>query len=153
MLRSIPWGFIVQRLGRSAKGKRHCAVRAGSTLRQYALGSAVSPLCCNAYLHRLDWELARQRWALVRYADDFVVCCANRDQARQAKRLVEEALAGLKLRLEPAKTRLTSFDRGFDFLGVRYYRDTYSFPWEGKRVEVEGPVPAWLWGYMPDRYE
>ena len=121
--------------------------------RGIALGSAVSPLCCNVYLHRLDWELARHRWAVVRYADDFVVCCASQDQARQAKRLVEQVLAGLKLRLEPAKTRLTSFDRGFDFLGVRYYRDTYSFLWEGRKVEVEGPVPAWLWGYMPDRYE
>lgn len=40
-----------------------------------------------------------------------------------------------------------------EFLGVRFYRDTYSFLWEGKTVEVEGPVPGWLWSYMPEGYE
>jgi retron-type reverse transcriptase len=121
--------------------------------RGIALGSAVSPLCCNAYLHRLDWELVRNRWNLVRYADDFVVCCASRKQAVEARRVVVDVLAGLCLRLEPAKTRITGFDEGFEFLGVRFYRDTYTFLWEGKAVEVAGPVPAWLWGYLPEGYE
>jgi group II intron reverse transcriptase/maturase len=121
--------------------------------RGIALGMAVSPLWCNIYLHNLDWALVRNRWAVVRYADDFVVCCASRRQAKQAQRLVGEVLAQLRLALEPAKTRLTSFDQGFDFLGVRFYRDTYTFLWEGKTVEVAGPVPAWLWGYLPEGYE
>ena len=120
--------------------------------RGIALGMAVSPLWCNLYLHHLDWELVRNRWAVVRYADDFVVCCASRQQARQASRVVAEALADLRLALEPVKTRLTSFDDGFEFLGVRFYRDTYSFLWKEKTIEVAGPVPAWLWGYMPEGY-
>lgn len=121
--------------------------------RGIALGMPISPLWCNLYLHHLDWELVRNRWAMARYADDFVVCCASRRQARQAREVVIEALTGLRLQLEPTKTRLTGFDEGFDFLGVRFYRDSYSFAWEGKTVEVEGPVPAWVWGYMPDGYE
>jgi CRISPR-associated protein Cas1 len=120
--------------------------------RGIALGSAVSPLCCNAYLHRLDQELCRGHWNLVRYADDFVVCCAGPRQAEQAREVVADILAGLKLRLEPAKTRITHFDEGFDFLGVRFYRESYTFLWEGKAVEVTGPVPDWLWGYMPEGY-
>jgi len=120
--------------------------------RGIALGMPVSPLWCNVYLHQLDWALVRNRWAVVRYADDFVVCCASREQARQARQLVAEVLAGLRLSLEPVKTNVTGFDEGFDFLGVRFYRDTYSFLWEGKTVEVAGPVPAWLWGYMPEGY-
>jgi group II intron reverse transcriptase/maturase len=121
--------------------------------RGIALGMAVSPLWCNAYLHQLDWALVRNRWSVVRYADDFVVCCASRKQAGQVQRLVTEVLAGLRLALEPNKTRLASFDEGFDFLGVRFYRNTYSFLWEGKTVEVAGPVPAWLWGYLPQGYQ
>ncbi len=121
--------------------------------RGIALGSAVSPLCCNITLHRMDWELVRNRWALVRYADDFVVCCASERQAEQARQMVTDVLAGLRLRLEPRKTRLTSFEEGFGFLGVDFSGDSYSFSWEGKRVEVEGPVPAWLWSYMPEGYE
>ena len=120
--------------------------------RGIALGMAVSPLWCNLYLHHLDWALVRNRWAVVRYADDFVVCCASHKQALQARQLVAEVLTGLRLALEPVKTTLTSFDRGFDFLGVRFYRDTYSFLWEEKTIEVAGPVPAWLWGYMPQGY-
>jgi group II intron reverse transcriptase/maturase len=121
--------------------------------RGIALGMPVSPLWCNVYLHRLDWTLVRNRWAVARYADDFVVCGDSQKQAEQAQRVVLDALADLRLQLEPAKTRITSFDEGFEFLGVRFYRDTYSFLWEGKTVEVAGPVPAWLWGYMPEGYE
>jgi len=120
--------------------------------RGIALGSAVSPLCCNVYLHRLDWALVRNRWAVVRYADDFVVCCASREQAVQARQAVGDVLHDLRLRLEPAKTGITSFDDGFEFLGVGFYRDTYRFLWEGKGIEVAGPVPGWLWGYMPQGY-
>jgi len=121
--------------------------------RGIALGMPVSPLCCNVYLHRLDRELARNHWTHVRYADDFVCCCATSSQAEHARQVVAEILADLRLQLEPTKTRIASFEEGFDFLGVRFYRDTYEFQWEGKTVEVSGPTPDWLWGYVPDGYE
>jgi len=117
------------------------------------LGSPISPLCCNVYLHRLDEVLVRNRWALVRYADDFIVCCRTEAQVYQVRGLVKEVLEGMKLRLEPNKTQITSFEEGFDFLGVRFEGDTYSYLWERKRIEVEGPVPRWLWAYMPEGYE
>ena len=53
--------------------------------RGIALGAVVSPLCCNVTLHRLDWELVRNRWAVARYADDFVVCCPSRRQVEEAR--------------------------------------------------------------------
>jgi len=60
----------------------------------------------------------------------------------------------LKLRLEPHKTAIASFDRGFDYLGVHFYRDTYSFECAGKRVEVQGDFDDWLfYDYVPDGYE
>ena len=117
------------------------------------LGMPLSPLCCNVYLHRLDWALVRRRWKLVRFADDFVVCCASRSQAERGQGIVTEILDGLRLRLEANKTHITSFDEGFEYLGVRFEGDTYSFTWEGKHIQVEGPTPRWLWGYMPTEYE
>lgn len=121
--------------------------------RGIALGMPISPLLCNIYLHRLDWALVRGRWAVVRYADDFIICCHTRQQAEQALSVTSEILAGLRLRLEPSKSRVSSFDEGFDFLGIHFERDSYSFHWQQKRFVVEGLEPGWLWGYVPEGYE
>jgi len=121
--------------------------------RGIALGMPVSPLFCNVYLHEMDWALARNRWVHVRYADDFIVLCQTRRQAEQARKVVADILTRLKLQLEPTKTRVTSFDEGFDFLGVRFYRHSYEYTWEDKRVEVRGTRPRWLWSYAPEGYE
>ncbi|HFD40293.1 MAG TPA: hypothetical protein ENJ31_10680, partial [Anaerolineae bacterium] len=115
------------------------------------MGSPLSPLLANVYLHPLDETLAAEGWSPVRYADDFVVLTASQEQARRAYRRAGEALAALRLRYEPAKTRLTSFDEGFDFLGVRFYRDTYCYTWQEKTIEVEGEEVDWLFSrYGPD---
>ena len=120
--------------------------------RGVAQGMPISPLLCNVYLHELDRPLVRGRWALVRYADDFIVCTYSQEQAERAQALVGEILGELGLQYEPRKTRITSFDEGFTFLGVRFYRDSYSFTWEEKEVTVSGPVPRWLWGFAPEGY-
>ncbi len=113
------------------------------------LGMPISPLLCNVYLHRMDRALTRARWALVRYADDFVICCSSEEHAWRAAQVTARTLADLRLRLEPHKTRIASFEQGFEFLGIRFERDHYTFTWEEKRVQVHGPVPEWLWGYVP----
>lgn len=121
--------------------------------RGIALGMPLSPLCCNVYLHRLDVEMVSQGFALVRYADDFVVLCKDEVEARRAGEAVAAVLDELRLHLEPQKTRLVRFQEGFDYLGVRFVGDTYSFVWRAKKFEVEGPTPRWLWGYLPTGYE
>ena len=120
--------------------------------RGIALGMPISPLLCNVYLHRMDCALVKARWALLRYADDFVVCCHSEEQAWRARAVVADVLAGLHLRLEPHKTRVVSFEQGFEFLGIRFERDHYRFLWKDKSIQVHGPVPVWLWGYVPDGY-
>ena len=104
----------------------------------------ISPLLCNVYLHRLDAAMAGRGHTMVRYADDWVALCASEAQARRAWRDGGQILEGLKLQYEPTKTRLTSFERGFDYLGVRFYRDTYSYAYGNKRIEVKGPFNEWL---------
>ena len=113
------------------------------------LGAVVSPLLCNVYLHRLDAALVRAGWTLVRYADDFVVLCRTEEQARAAREDAAAALASIKLQLEPHKTAVTGFDAGFDYLGVHFERDEYTYVWEGKRITVEGDFPDFLFAYGP----
>lgn len=116
--------------------------------RGIALGMPISPLWANLYLHQLDWQLVRNRWALVRYADDFIIQTDSPEAAEHAHRVVADALAPLKLRLEPTKTRVSTFEDGFEFLGVRFKDDTYSFTWQQKRFEVHGAFER-LWSdYM-----
>lgn len=121
--------------------------------RGIALGMPISPLLCNLYLHQLDWDLVRGRWAVVRYADDFVICCHSQAHAQHAQEVTAAILARLNLTLHPNKTQIVSFDQGFDYLGIHFEADSYSFVWQEKRFEVRGPTPGWLWGYVPDGYE
>jgi hypothetical protein len=49
--------------------------------------------------------------------DDFVVPCQNRSQAEEARTHVEALLAQLGLSLSPQKTAITSYKKGYSFLG------------------------------------
>ena len=65
-------------------------------------GSPISPLLANIALHTLDEAWAgggRRLGTLVRYCDDFVVLCATREQAEQARELVAAVLDVVGLRL------------------------------------------------------
>jgi CRISP-associated protein Cas1 len=120
--------------------------------RGIALGMPISPLWANLYLHEMDWRLVRNRWPLVRYADDFVILAASPQAGERALEIAAQALADLKLRLEPSKTRVTSFEEGFTFLGVHFRGDEYAFTWQQKRIRVEGKF-EWPWSqYMTYEY-
>lgn len=105
-------------------------------------GGILSPLLANVALAALD-DHFRDRWAatgtqsqrrraqqrgaatyrLIRYADDFVVMVnGRRDQAEGLYRDVEVILAPLGLRLATDKTKVTTLDEGFDFLGFHIQR-------------------------------
>ena len=113
------------------------------------LGAVISPLLCNLTLHRLDLALCRAGQRVVRYADDFVVLCRTRAEALAAREAAAGALSRLRLALEPRKTRVTDFDEGWDFLGVHFDGDAYTYLWEDKRITVEGEFPGFLYGYGP----
>jgi RNA-directed DNA polymerase len=89
-------------------------------------GSPVSPLLANIALHVLDEAWQREGagiGVLVRYADDFVILCATRARAEQARDRAAAILGGLGLRLHPDKTRIVHVARGaegFDFLGFHH---------------------------------
>ncbi|MGX7733172.1 group II intron reverse transcriptase/maturase [Rhodococcus sp. 2H158] len=102
-------------------------------------GGVISPLLLNVALHGLEeaagvryrtasskaGEAAADSPVLVRYADDFAVCCHSRQQAEQVKARLAGWLAPRGLTFNEDKTRIVHLEEdGFDFLGfnVRRYR-------------------------------
>ena len=120
-----------------ADGKRE--TRGGKrTRRGTPQGGVISPLLANVYLHAFDtaWRVGglERRWQarLIRYADDFVVCC--RAKTAQVQAVVVDQLQALGLTLNAAKTRtLDARPQAFTFLGftvrvVRSKRTGREFP-------------------------
>jgi RNA-directed DNA polymerase len=114
-----------------------------------AQGSSLSPLLGNVYLHHvLDLWFEREvrprlraGCALVRYADDFVLCFEHEDDASYVWSILEERFTTFGLTLHPKKTRCFTFrsprhgsDGGgatFDFLGftVHWQRTRFQDVW------------------------
>jgi RNA-directed DNA polymerase len=87
-------------------------------------GAVISPLLSNIYLDGLDWQMARNGFEMVRYADDFIVLCRTQEQAQEALERVKRWVETNGLKLHPIKTRLVdaSLAGGFDFLGYHFER-------------------------------
>ena len=91
-------------------------------------GSVLSPLLSNIYLNPLDHLLAERGFAMVRYADDFVVLCRSRAEAEEALALIQEWTTEVRLTLHPTKTHVVDATKqGFDFLGYHFERG-YRWP-------------------------
>jgi RNA-directed DNA polymerase len=87
-------------------------------------GAVISPLLSNIYLNGLDWKMAREGFEMVRYADDFVVLCANQQEAQKALEEISHWVEENGLKLHPTKTRIVDASQrgGFDFLGYHFER-------------------------------
>lgn len=84
-------------------------------------GAVVSPLLSNIYLDPLDHLMAEAGFQMVRYADDFVILCRDRDTAERALQLIKEWTASAGLTLHPEKTAIVDAEQdGFDFLGYHF---------------------------------
>jgi RNA-directed DNA polymerase len=91
------------------------------TARGTPQGAVISPLLANLYLNPLDHEMGRLGWAMVRYADDFVVLCRTKAEAETALNKLREWTTAAGLTLHPTKTRIVdATDEGFDFLGWHF---------------------------------
>jgi RNA-directed DNA polymerase len=66
--------------------------------------------------------MAQQGFAMVRYADDFVVLCRTLQEADRALAEVQTWTAQAGLKLHPDKTRIVDATQpgGFDFLGYHF---------------------------------
>src|SRR6266540_3466287 len=95
-------------------------------------GGVISPLLMNVALHGME-QAAGVRYrpnggivpgcpVVVRYADDLLALCHDRDQAEQVKARLTEWLAPRGLAFNQDKTKIAHLDQGVDFLGFEIRR-------------------------------
>ena len=114
------------------------------------MGSPLSPLLANVFLHPLDSYFSDKEIHMVRYADDFIVLTKTSSELEKTYLEVKMVLENSGLVYEPSKTCLTSFEEGFQYLGVTFFRDTYSYPVHQKTIEVRGKKVDFLFeDYAP----
>ncbi|WP_222615285.1 group II intron reverse transcriptase/maturase [Persicimonas caeni] len=86
-------------------------------------GGVISPLLANIFLDPLDHLMEEQGFEMVRYADDFVILCRDKEQADKALDVVRKWVQANELTLHPEKTQLVDESEGsFDFLGYAFKR-------------------------------
>lgn len=95
-------------------------------------GGIISPLLSNIYLHEVldEWfveikPLLEGKSFIVRYADDFVIGFAKKEDAERVMKVIFKRFAKFGLTLHPEKTKLIKFSpltqETFDFLGFTHY--------------------------------
>lgn len=90
-------------------------------------GAVISPLLANLYLHPVDIAMGEAGYEMIRYADDFVILCRNREEAEEALAIVQRLTLDRGLTLHPGKTRVVDMavpGEGFDFLGYHFEEGT-----------------------------
>src|SRR5690606_10451617 len=94
-------------------------------------GGVISPLLGNLYLHYLDtiWDKQFAHiGTMIRYADDLVVLCRYKAQAREAIQVLRAVFQKLELTMNTSKSKLVNLwegKEGFDFLGHTHRRMPY----------------------------
>jgi RNA-directed DNA polymerase len=133
---TIPWAKLMERVGERISDGRVLAL-VDAFLRQGVMeegrlreakegtpqGAVISPLLANIYLDELDHHMARQGYAMIRYADDLVILCETAEQAQAALQELQQWTKGAGLSLHPEKTRCVDMNQpgeGFDFLGYHF---------------------------------
>lgn len=86
-------------------------------------GSVISPILANVYLDDFDEAFLRGQVKLVRFADDFVLLAKSQQVLLKVRERVEKMLDEMGLTLHPEKTRVTTFAKGFKFLGHTFVGD------------------------------
>ena len=96
-------------------------------------GGIISPILANLALDGIEnglsnhfgkSNLRKLKLHFVRYADDFIITCGNKELLEtEVKPLLKEFLSVRGLKLSEEKTKITHIEEGFDFLGfnIRKY--------------------------------
>jgi RNA-directed DNA polymerase len=105
-------------------------------------GAVISPLLANLYLNPLDHLLAEAGFAMIRYADDFVIMCRSREEADRALGQVQQWVEENGLTLHPTKTKIVDArTEGFDFLGYTF-RGELRLPRKKSLVKLKDSLRA-----------
>jgi len=85
-------------------------------------GAVISPILANLYLDNFDEQISKSGLKLVRFADDFIILTKSKPAAAEALKISAQLLSEVKLELNAEKTRLTTFDNGFKYLGYLFVK-------------------------------
>lgn len=96
-------------------------------------GAPIAPLIANLYLHPMDRILSAAGFFHIRYADDFVILCQDREGAKRALAMVQGILKDRGLALHPEKTRIVHASQEFVFLGRNLKTGGGLLPWRRAR--------------------
>jgi CRISPR-associated protein Cas1 len=102
-------------------------------------GAVISPILANVYLDDFDEAFLRGQTKLVRFADDFVVLARSEKALLKVWERVERLLDTMGLQLHPDKTQITTFSKGFKFLGHTFVGDLVVENRSRKRHDPDDP--------------
>jgi RNA-directed DNA polymerase len=89
-------------------------------------GGVISPLLSNIVLHEVDRQWCHSDGTminsvvLIRYADDMVLLTRTKAEAQEAWERLQSQFAALRLVVNQEKSRLTTVEEGFAFLGFEF---------------------------------
>ncbi|MCW5907203.1 MAG: CRISPR-associated endonuclease Cas1 [Chitinophagales bacterium] len=82
-------------------------------------GAVLSPLLANLYLHELDEWMVMKELCYVRYADDFVILCKEKNKAESALKKTLNLVKQLQLKVNDGY-KVEHIQTGFNFLGIHF---------------------------------
>ena len=108
-------------------------------------------MLANLFLDELDEMMLSLDKKIVRYADDFRILSKTREEAKENIDLTDMIPDDLQLDLNPVKTQIVSFEKGFKFLGAIFLHDSVYYAEPCKREEnsiIQMPPPLTLLRYL-----
>jgi RNA-directed DNA polymerase len=113
-------------------------------------GGVISPLLSNILLTPFDWEMRRKGYELTRWADDWVVTCATKAEAKAALDTAKKILEKLGVTFQVEKTRIVHVRQGFEFLGYKIKRGSRPLKLVPEQIR-SGVVDGGLYAYPREK--
>ena len=95
----------------------------------------------NIYLHEFDELVSATDLKLVRYADDVLILSTSQERILAAELEVINLLDSMGLQINSEKTQITSFERGFRFLGHGFLENAI-FPVDTNKTKLKSGIKS-----------
>lgn len=107
-------------------------------------GSTLAPVLSNIYLMKMDSRIERETVFYIRYSDDILAFFEDAEKAETYRKQLSLYLEELGLELNEKKTRIVSFDEGFEFLGYQFDQKGKAIPKKAEDQLAERLEDVWL---------
>lgn len=107
-------------------------------------GSTLAPVLSNIYLMKMDSRIERETVFYIRYSDDILTFFEDAEKAETYRKQLSLYLEDLGLELNEKKTRIVSFDEGFEFLGYQFDQKGKAIPKKAEDQLAERLEDVWL---------